>query len=412
MGKVIQNVDIASFSIISGQHGYAQDRDHIYGPNGMIPEADPETFKMLTNKYSIDAGHVFFEGRNMPEADSGSFEVINNGLYAIDDHRVFYAGRVLKDVSPEWFTVKGSRAFAADGRTFFEGKIERGGLPTDPEAPIDSEKPEPEKPDTTTPDEETDASAWAAFWEKLTPYTAKLGGQNSAFWIVMALSVLGIFSLLFVFFADRNDEPVSLLKTVAKTLLACAAAILCIWIASLFFKPITAIIIGSLIGLLLFIGLWGVIGWVKALLITILTFIGIILLMTLGFLILRAVFGDTQEVIDFANRPEIQLLNIMKIVGFFGGAWLIASQLGSSLARSIGQSLVATAVSVIILGLLAWMTAIGTVVSVILFSIIYAAVLWLMRFRMVDNLFVESVRIVRIAIILGVVIGLVAWIVL
>lgn len=119
MGRVIPGADLASFSAISGQHGYAQDDNHIYGPHGVIPEADPETFKMLTKNYSLDAGHVFFDGK-LIDADSGSFEVIDNGLYAVDDERVFYAGKILKDTSPDGFIVKGPRAFAADGRTFFE----------------------------------------------------------------------------------------------------------------------------------------------------------------------------------------------------------------------------------------------------------------------------------------------------
>jgi hypothetical protein len=128
MGGKIEGADLASFSVISGQHGYAQDNNNIYGPNGIMREADPETFKMLTKNYSIDTGHVFFEGKLMSDADSGSFEVIDNGLYAVDDKRVFYAGNILRDTSPDGFTVKGPRAFAADGRTFFEGLIERGDL--------------------------------------------------------------------------------------------------------------------------------------------------------------------------------------------------------------------------------------------------------------------------------------------
>lgn len=120
MGVKIPGADVASFSVISGQFGYAQDDNHIYGPHGVITVADPETFKMLTKNYSMDAGHVFFDGKNIPEANSGSFEVIESGLYAIDDKSVFYAGKLLKNTSPEGFTVKGPRAFTADGRTFFE----------------------------------------------------------------------------------------------------------------------------------------------------------------------------------------------------------------------------------------------------------------------------------------------------
>ena len=102
----------------------------------------------------------------------------------------------------------------------------------------------------------------------------------------------------------------------------------------------------------------------------------------------------------------------MKIVGFFGGAWLIATQLGSSLARSLGQALVATVIALGILGLLIWITHIGTLVSVLLFSVLYTVLLWIMRFRMVSNLFAETVRIVRIGIILELVIGIIIWIIL
>ncbi len=118
-GKKLEGVDIDSFSVISGQHGYAQDDKHVYGPHGLIPEADTTTFKMLTKYYSADTGHVFYDGKLM-QANSGSFEVIDNGLYAVDDKSVFYAGKVLKNTSPEGFIVKGPRAFTADGRTCFE----------------------------------------------------------------------------------------------------------------------------------------------------------------------------------------------------------------------------------------------------------------------------------------------------
>lgn len=185
-----------------------------------------------------------------------------------------------------------------------------------------------------------------------------------------------------------------------------------IWIASLFLHPITAIIVGLIIGFFFFITLWSALGWIKSLLITILTFIGIVFILALGFIILRAIFGDAQGILIFINRPQIQLMNIMKIFGLFGGAWLIATQLGSSLVRSFGQAFVATVTSLIILGLLIWITHIGTLISILVFSLLYAVILWIMRFRMVSNLFAETVRIIRITLILMVMIGLVVWIVL
>ena len=103
----------------------------------------------------------------------------------------------------------------------------------------------------------------------------------------------------------------------------------------------------------------------------------------------------------------MQLLGIMKMIGFFGGAWLIGTQLGS-----IGQAFVATVIALAILGLLIWITSLGTLVSILLFSALYTVLLWIMRFRMVSNLFAETVRIVRIGLILAVTISLVVWIIL
>lgn len=403
-GTRVEGADLGSFSVISGQYGYAQDSSRVYGPNGVIQGADTETFKMLTKHYSIDAGRVYFDGNNIPEANSGSFLVIDDGLYAQDDDQVFYAGKVLEGVSPAGFVVRGPRAFAADGRTFFEGLIEKGDLPKDDEPT----KPEPEKPG----DKETARDAWEAFWEGFAPYTKYFTGENVTFWILMALAVLGAFSLFFVFFAARNDEPVSPLKSILKTLLACAIGVVCVWLASLFFKPVTALVVGLVIGFFFLVGLWSALGWIKSFLIAILTLIGIVFVTALAALVLRAIFGDLEGVLEFINRPEMQLLGLMKILGFFAGSWLIATQLGSTLGRSIGQAFVATAVSVGILGLMTWITDIGPILSVVIFTAVYAVILWIMRFRMVSDLFPETVRIVRVALILGAMIGIVAWIVL
>lgn len=406
MGRVIPGADLASFSAISGQHGYAQDDNHIYGPQGMIPEADPETFKMLTKNYSLDAGHVFFDGK-LIDADSGSFEVIDNGLYAVDDKRVFYAGKILKDTSPDGFTVKGPRAFARDGRTFFEWLIERGDLPlSEPEQPGEPAEPIPEV------DTETPTAAWASFREKISSYQRYFTGENTLFWVLVGLSMLGVFSLLFLFFANRNDEPVSLWKSIMKTAIAVAVTLVAVWLASLFLAPLPALIIGSIIGIFFFITLWSALGWIKSLLITLLTLIGIVFMMALAFIVLRMMFDDTQSILEFINQPRIQLLGVMKIIAFFLGAWLIMAQLGSSLVRALGQAFVATVISTIILGLIMWITGIGTFLSIVVFMLLYAVLLWIMRFRMVSNLFVETVRIFRVALILAMVIGLVVWIVL
>jgi hypothetical protein len=58
--KFLEKVDKTTFVVISGTHGYASDDLTVYGPQGIIKGADPETFKLYTGKYAADAGHVYF----------------------------------------------------------------------------------------------------------------------------------------------------------------------------------------------------------------------------------------------------------------------------------------------------------------------------------------------------------------
>lgn len=399
MGKKIEGADALSFSVISGQYGYAQDKNHIYGPHGIITEADVDTFKMLTKNYSMDAGHVFFDGKNIPEANAGSFEVIESGLYAVDDKSVFYAGKILKNTSPEGFTVKGPRAFTADGRTFFEWLVEKGDLPND----------------------DTDTSGWAGETPDDTgvaptgffaQYMSHFTGENLSFWILISLAYLGVFSFLFVFFADRNEEVAPFWKTLLKSLIAIVIGIVAFWLVSFFASELTAQIVGVIIGLFMFMAFWSTLGWIKSILITILTLIAFIFLLSVGGMVVRVIFHDLAHFLNFLDSPSIRMIGIMKIIGICIGSWLIITQLGSSLFRAVGQAIVATVISVSLLAFLFWLGSMSNLVSVLLFTIIYAVILWIMRFRMVSNLFAETVRIVRIALILWVIVGIVMWIVL
>ena len=104
------------------------------------------------------------------------------------------------------------------------------------------------------------------------------------------------------------------------------------------------------------------------------------------------------------------MFTIMKITGIFLGTWLIMTQLGSSLLRAIGQAIVATIVALGLLAFLFWIGTLGTITSILIFAALYGILLWIMRFRMVSNLFIETVRILRIALILVVVVGILVWI--
>ena len=399
MGKKIEGAHIGTFNIISGQYGYAEDGKRVYGPNGVIADADTETFKMLTKNYSFDAGHVFFDGKNIPEANSGSFEVIENGLYAVDDKSVFYAGKILKNTSPEGFVVKWPRAFTADGRTFFEGQVEKW------EKPVDEENNEekPENPDTEV--QTPSANIFA-------PYVKYFTGENLPFWSLVVLAYIAVFSFLFVFFADRNDESVSFWNTILKLIVSGVLGVIIFWIFSLFASTNVALVLSIIAAAIIFIALSRVFGWIKSLLVTLLSLIGFVFLAALIVLIIRAIFGDMQSFFAYAMKPEIRMISIMKLTGIFAGTYLITSQLRSSLFSSLGQAMIATLVSIGLLAFLIWMGPLSTLTSVILFSGIYAVILWIMRFRMVSNLFAETVRIVRIAIIIALIASMLIWIIL
>jgi hypothetical protein len=100
-GKKIEGIDVRSFSMISAQHGYARDSKRVYGPEGLIEDADVDTFKLLAGGvYALDTGHVYVRGRAI-DADAGSFRVLKEGLYAVDDSQVFHDGNLLKGISPD-----------------------------------------------------------------------------------------------------------------------------------------------------------------------------------------------------------------------------------------------------------------------------------------------------------------------
>ena len=150
----------------------------------------------------------------------------------------------------------------------------------------------------------------------------------------------------------------------------------------------------------MFMAFWSALGWIKSILITILTLIAFIFLLSVGGMVVRVIFHDLAHFLNFLDSPSIRMIGIMKIIGICIGSWLIITQLGSSLFRAVGQAIVATVISVSLLAFLFWLGSMSNLVSVLLFTIIYAVILWIMRFRMVSNLFAETVRIVRIALIL------------
>jgi len=78
-------------------------------------------------------------------------------------------------------------------------------------------------------------------------YMSHFTGKNIPFWSLAALAYIGIFSFIFVFFADRNDEIVPFWKTIVKSLMAIVVGIVAFWLASFFFSELTSQIIGLIV---------------------------------------------------------------------------------------------------------------------------------------------------------------------
>ena len=126
----------------------------------------------------------------------------------------------------------------------------------------------------------------------LTPYMKYFEGRNIPFWTVIGLALLGLFSVIFVLFADRNEEVVSFWKTFLKGLMSIVVGVIGFWIATFFVSYTTSQIVGAVIAIFFFISLWSALGWIKSFLVTILTLICFIVILAIGGLIVRAFFTD------------------------------------------------------------------------------------------------------------------------
>lgn len=157
---LVSNYDPDSFKIINpspedldySRHIYTIDKAGVYFNNKKLPNADPNTFTLITTglgsvygsgtvQYGMDATNVYFEDKLL-EADRATFEVVVNGHfyheYAKDAYSVFYRDLPIFGANPSEFTVLkeqfyegcGLGAFSKDGtNVYFENKIVKGADP-------------------------------------------------------------------------------------------------------------------------------------------------------------------------------------------------------------------------------------------------------------------------------------------
>lgn len=384
MGKTLEWADKDTFDIISPQHGYASDKNHVYWPRGIIQEADKQTFKIITSDYAMDVGHVFFQGK-MIDANSWSFRVLDKGLYAVDETRVYYAGRILEDVSPDGFRVKGARGFAADGRVFFEGKLEEHNA-----SDVDGK------------------GVFSQIQQHIPSFTL----SNSFSWAGVIGGLLIFFAVLFLFFTGRNEEETSLIAIILKIIVSSILGLIVYWIGTFFLTTQTAFIVAAVMSFFIFVTSYSIFGWFKSLLITILSLISFVFILACFLLLGKVVFDTVGDFFWFMAQDHILLLFVCVWSGLFIGTWLIVTQLRVRLFVALGQSIIATCVTIAIVSLLFWLSSVGTFTTIILFVCLYTILLWIMRFRDGERVFAETVRVVRVGLLLLVILSFIVWIIL
>ena len=127
--KVVKKADSKTFEILP-RKGFAKDKNHVYVGDYIIPDADPNTFELLSGCYSKDKNYVYCTDGKLRELnpdtvkiigdyaydngimyilfqriegiDIDSFEVLK-GLYSKDKNSIYYVNKKIENVDMETF---------------------------------------------------------------------------------------------------------------------------------------------------------------------------------------------------------------------------------------------------------------------------------------------------------------------
>jgi hypothetical protein len=83
---------------------YIKDSKSVFVNGGVIANADPGTFEVISDAYSRDVSHVFYFNEPISGADAITFEIIE-GPYAKDSTHVYWLANVISDADPAAFRV-------------------------------------------------------------------------------------------------------------------------------------------------------------------------------------------------------------------------------------------------------------------------------------------------------------------
>ena len=84
---IIEEADLETFSVLENDK-YAKDKNNVYFNGGIIPFADPNSFKVIDNGYSKDNASVYLDWDKVIFADPKTFEQLVFP-YSRDLERVF-----------------------------------------------------------------------------------------------------------------------------------------------------------------------------------------------------------------------------------------------------------------------------------------------------------------------------------
>ena len=150
--EVVKKADVKTFEVLQ-RAGFAKDKNHVYVGTYAIPDADPETFELLSYCYSKDKNHVYctdgklkdlnpdtfkikgnyaydngimyFGFFRFKEVDIDSFEILE-GLYSKDKNSVYYASGKIEGADKETFEAF-KNGYARDkNHIYLFGKIQEG----------------------------------------------------------------------------------------------------------------------------------------------------------------------------------------------------------------------------------------------------------------------------------------------
>lgn len=385
-GRIMEGVHRESFMIISSQLWYARDTYAIFGPDGIISGSDPDTFKILDAKHAIDVGQAYYMGNIIEGANAGDFRVMQ-GNFSRDTESVYYKWKRLENALPEGFFISGERGVSSNWFVYENGEqISEG----EKEAPPEVEK---------------------SFWSFLSPYWGILR-ENSMFFVILLLAYIAGVSFLFTFFSWRNDVSVSYGKVFLKICIALVLFVLITWLSAFFLSRGVSLILWVLLSVFFYISLWNSIGWIKSIIITVLSLIWLVFFTWFLFILMRSLFDSSEGVESFFAHQSGKVSVMTLALWICMGTYLIVTQLSTSLFRALLQAGISTVVSVGILGFFSWIIGFKIIVFVIFFGIFYSIILWILRFRMVSDIFPETVRIVRVSVILICIISICVWIIL